>query len=331
MTSDAKIGLLLGLIFIFVIAFVINGLPNLRPQTTKAEMTTNMVSLRDENLGLVDKEQKAQETLNWAELLDRQTGDLDVSEPTVTNSEPPAEAPESSATADGSSDNVRSILPLPTGDAVEKLTQGLESIVKSLAEASKPATVQETTTGPAPVVEAPKPERAETPQVTVTVTPENATAPAPPKTYVVADGDSLASVAKKVYGLEQGNRMVNVQRIYEANRSVLSSPDEIHIGQKLIIPTPARPAAAKKDAANVLPKTLFDKVQSIGKKHLDSMDRRETPGRHYVVQDGDNLWKIAVAQLGSGARYEEIAKLNADLLKDKDMLAIGTRLRLPSN
>lgn len=27
MTSDAKIGLLLGLVFIFVIAFIINGLP----------------------------------------------------------------------------------------------------------------------------------------------------------------------------------------------------------------------------------------------------------------------------------------------------------------
>ena len=35
MTSDAKIGLLLGLIFIFVIAFVINGLPSLRPPISK--------------------------------------------------------------------------------------------------------------------------------------------------------------------------------------------------------------------------------------------------------------------------------------------------------
>ena len=35
MTSDAKIGLLLGLVFIFVIAFVINGLPSLRPPTSR--------------------------------------------------------------------------------------------------------------------------------------------------------------------------------------------------------------------------------------------------------------------------------------------------------
>ena len=35
MTSDAKIGLLLGLVFIFVIAFVINGLPSLHPPISK--------------------------------------------------------------------------------------------------------------------------------------------------------------------------------------------------------------------------------------------------------------------------------------------------------
>ena len=40
MTSDAKIGLLLGLVFIFVIAFVINGLPSLRPPTaSQADVT----------------------------------------------------------------------------------------------------------------------------------------------------------------------------------------------------------------------------------------------------------------------------------------------------
>ena len=39
MTSDAKIGLLLGLVFIFVIAFVINGLPSLRPPISKVEAT----------------------------------------------------------------------------------------------------------------------------------------------------------------------------------------------------------------------------------------------------------------------------------------------------
>ena len=75
MTSDAKIGLLLGLVFIFVIAFIINGLPNLRPQTGKAEVPTNMVSLTDEDFGVADRARKAQETLDWTSLIGEQQTD----------------------------------------------------------------------------------------------------------------------------------------------------------------------------------------------------------------------------------------------------------------
>ena len=75
MTSDAKIGLLLGLVFIFVIAFIINGLPNFQRQTDNNELTTNMVSFKDDSLGVADKERKAQEELNWAEMLEKKSFD----------------------------------------------------------------------------------------------------------------------------------------------------------------------------------------------------------------------------------------------------------------
>jgi len=52
--------------------------------------------------------------------------------------------------------------------------------------------------------------------------------------------------------------------------------------------------------------------------------------RWYVVQQDDNLWKIASMQLGSGARYTEILKLNADVVKDEHTVNVGTRLRLPA-
>jgi len=42
MTSDAKIGLLLGLVFIFAIAFIINGLPRFAERGGHSELTTNM-------------------------------------------------------------------------------------------------------------------------------------------------------------------------------------------------------------------------------------------------------------------------------------------------
>jgi len=46
MTSDAKVGLLLGLLFIFIIAFIINGLPAFHADTSNNELTTNMVNSR---------------------------------------------------------------------------------------------------------------------------------------------------------------------------------------------------------------------------------------------------------------------------------------------
>ncbi|MBN2131541.1 MAG: LysM peptidoglycan-binding domain-containing protein, partial [Sedimentisphaerales bacterium] len=153
---------------------------------------------------------------------------------------------------------------------------------------------------------------------------------AAPKVYVVTDGDNLASVARNVYGVEEGNKRANIDRIFQANRQVLNSPDEIFVGQKLIVPPLPQHPTPQNRANRALPDGLFEKVESIGREQLAGIGRKETKERYYVVQDGDNLWRIASAQLGSGARYEEIAKLNADVLKGKEVLDVGVRLRLPS-
>jgi nucleoid-associated protein YgaU len=151
------------------------------------------------------------------------------------------------------------------------------------------------------------------------------------------DGDNLASISKKVYGLEEGNRVVNVQRIYHANEAVLKSAHQLSIGQKLIIPPLPKAAAApapKVDRpVDVLPKTLFEEPKTL-KEKVASLGRPAVPaavpeGRWYTVQNGDNLWKIAASQLGSGTRCDEIAKLNAEILKSRDSLDVGMKLRLP--
>lgn len=49
--------------------------------------------------------------------------------------------------------------------------------------------------------------------------------------YTVASGDSLGSIAQKFYG-----DAVYFPAIFEANRTFLSSPDELAIGQRLVIP-----------------------------------------------------------------------------------------------
>ena len=49
----------------------------------------------------------------------------------------------------------------------------------------------------------------------------------------------------------------------------------------------------------------------------------------YVVQEGDNLWRIAAEQLDNANRYPEIAELNADILDDEDNIVVGMRLKMP--
>ncbi len=50
-------------------------------------------------------------------------------------------------------------------------------------------------------------------------------------TYIVKPGDTLRLIAVRVYGDE--SRWV---RIYEANRDLLASPDDLVAGMRLVIP-----------------------------------------------------------------------------------------------
>jgi nucleoid-associated protein YgaU len=224
------------------------------------------------------------------------------------------------------------------------VSRTIEDVVRGFGDAARSTTLQAKANEPAPSIEglapAPAPatrppaepvtaSRADTEPSQADVKPAPKKQPAR-KIYVVQDGDVLATVAKKAYGAEEGNKLANIKRIFEANRTVLKSPDEIFVGQKLLIPPlPQARGAGKPDTP--LSEALFEKVQNIGKRKLADMKVQQPEGRYYVVQDGDNLWKIATSHLGNGARFEEIAKLNTDILKSQDAkLDIGMRLRLPA-
>ncbi len=280
MGSDAKIGLLLGLVFIFLIAFLINGLPNFLKDRNNNELTTNMVGLQNNPPGLAAKERKAQEVFNRIESVKKRPVKVQIS-PT-----------------DNQSIRFETVLP-KNASAVKKTNKAIE--IKRTA---------------APVLPAPiiTPKRgAETVKPTL------------PKVYVVGEGDNLAVIAKKFYGSEQGSKRTNLARIFDANRRFLESPDEIYVGQKLVIPSLSAPVPDKSRVSSVLASSMLEKVKSIGRRHLSADGHR----RWYVVREGDSLWRIAAEQLGSGSRYSEIADLNADILDDEDSLAVGMRLKMP--
>ena len=67
MTSEAKIGLLLGLVFIFIIAFIINGLPSFWHKTDGNELTVAAENAQDNAAGIGVNERKAGEAIERIE------------------------------------------------------------------------------------------------------------------------------------------------------------------------------------------------------------------------------------------------------------------------
>jgi nucleoid-associated protein YgaU len=288
MTRDAKIGLLLGLVFIFIIAFIINGLPSLG-RGDGNELTRNMARpQRNPGIG-TDARQTTQRKITPV----RPTTAPVVQEPAVTESQ----------TTQASAEQVRFTAPLPLPPTIRPSAE----TVAAAAEVSRPQTAIVAVKQQERTVVVPKPQ------------------PARARIYTVQDGDSLASIAKHFYGEELGNKKINVDRIFNANRKILKSADQIYVGQRLIVPP--LPEISPDNPENVLPAENFEAVESIGARHEQKATKTEDKTRYYTVREGDSLWKIASEQLGDGNRYPEIAKLNK--LEDEDFLVVGARLKLP--
>ncbi len=283
MTPDAKIGLLLGLVFIFIIAFVINGLPSFCEDRNNNELTTTMVGLQNNPPGLAARERKAQEAIEQIKPVKKQLLD------------------EVQSHSAGKQD-IRFTTPLPKSTSAVKKTVEVE-----LVASAQPLSVVR------------KKERRK-------VKPSE---PTLPKIYVIGEGDNLTVIAKKFYGAEEGNKEINIAKIFEANTELLESPDEIYVGQKLIIPPLSASVSNKSKISNILSNPMLKRVESIGKRHLSADGRKAEQGRQHIVQEGDSLWRIAAERLGDGNRYNEIARLNADILDDKDSLSVGMRLKIP--
>ena len=316
MTSDAKIGLLLGLIFIFVIAFIINGLPRFQAVANNNELTTTMVSAPNGTLGIGGNERRVQEGFDWrvpAEEQPRAAVQMPIEE----------------------KEDIRFTMKLP--QEISPVQQPL--ILEPLPAAPVAEQVAEAEPSPAqPAEQAAEPLPQEKPEVAKIEPPK----PAASKEYVVAEGDTLGAIAKKLYGSEAGSTSANITRIFQANRQILKSPDDIHVGQKLTIPMVGASGPAANKSESSLSGSLFEKAVAIGKKAgiLKADGPREgskakpaaqTPARpaaSYIVQEGDSLSRIAARQLGDSSRYLEIAKLNG--LKDPDTLDVGTPLKMPA-
>ena len=264
MTSDAKIGLLLGLVFIIIIAFVINGLPNFFRQNASDEVSvrTAISSYNSLSVGISDQADEILKEINGPDIPLELPGENSVSQ---------------------------------SDFAAVRFTQDFQEGAK--VPLRQPGVV------------------AKMPRV---------------KKYVVQDGDNLAEIAKKVYGPVHGNKIAVIDKIFQANSNILESPDDILIGQKLIIPplsTPKNEQARDK----LVSSGMFKKVREIASKNLSALKNtvKKSAKSQYIVKDGDNLWQIAVKFFGDGSRWEDILKHNKGVISDADDIAVGMCLFLP--
>ncbi len=304
MTSDAKIGLLLGLVFIFVIAFIINGLPGLHQKDDSNKLTTNMVGLESNPSGIGANERKVQMALDQP------------AAPTGETAQPitatPAQQP-----------MTNSAQSVPTGAAATQ--PAADSAIVGPMQAAPTTAIGPSASTPAQDVPAVNAQPATAPETAK---------PAPAKIYVVQSGDSISGIAKKVYGVKEGVKQKNIDAIFAANRKTLNKISDLQVGQKLIIPSLPGSTAASSSPAEVLTDKNFTKVESVGQQHstakVDKPAAATKPENVYVVKEGDSLWKIAATQLGDGNRYKEIVKANSGILSSEDDIAIGMQLKMPA-
>lgn len=141
----------------------------------------------------------------------------------------------------------------------------------------------------------------------------------PPKTYVAEAGDSLSRIAQRQMG---GNTKANRDALLKANPSLQAEGNPVVLGKHYVIPSAGavaqsegKPATAARGSDSATP---FRKPAP------------STPNTYwYTVKENDNLWRIAAAELGNGNLWQQIKDLNADVLKGSETVRANQRIRLP--
>ncbi len=132
----------------------------------------------------------------------------------------------------------------------------------------------------------------------------------PERFHNVQKGESLYGIAAKYYG--NGNLW---KALADHNKSRIGENHMIREGVRLRIPSKealtGRPAPATT-------KPTDTRVASSQQKT-------------YTVRDGDTLGEISMKVLGTSRRWQEIVKLNRDVLSDEDTIITGMVLRLPGS
>jgi len=145
--------------------------------------------------------------------------------------------------------------------------------------------------------------------------------PAAPKTHVVQRGETLSSISRQYY-----NTPGKWKIIWEANKQVIGRrPEDLRPKMKLVIP-PLAEAEHGQVVPNVLEPGTSDVVWA-GQNPTLSAQEPASGTKHYDVQRGDTLWKIAQKFYGDGNAWKKIQEANQGVSPND--LREGMQLTLP--
>jgi len=176
--------------------------------------------------------------------------------------------------------------------------------------------------------------------------------------HVVQPGESISKVAALHYGRSTPER---INAIREANRHAVKDVGSVRVGTKLIIPDLGEAASAFEPApafaaANLeappgppenrirIPLPIKDEnetalqradagrvIQPDSARAGSTKSETDKASRFqwYEVRKKDTLAGIARRELGSERRLTDLFQLNRDILRDKNTLKPGMKLRVP--
>lgn len=163
--------------------------------------------------------------------------------------------------------------------------------------------------------------------------PQGGTPPQPESTtksvqYTIAPGDTLSKIALAHFG---NKSRTSVNTIFDLNRSMLASPDDLKAGLVLSLPVVdgmVRLVKSEPPKANA-PKP--SKTQE-AKKHPNkkSAEPPSATYRWYQVKKNDRYASIAREQLGDDGRWPELHELNKDKFPNPHSIREGVRIKLPA-
>lgn len=122
-------------------------------------------------------------------------------------------------------------------------------------------------------------------------------------TYKVKKGDVLSVIAQKQCGSTR-----HLQRILDLNPD-LDSPDDVRVGDTLVLPSPAELGSVSRTSAN--PAVASGAYRTCR------------------IRKGDTYEAIAIRELGSVSRTAELIRMNSD--KPPRKLQLGATIKLPIN